>query len=132
MGLYQFIGDVNMKIKQIVSGDFRNEKVKTEAQRWLKKIKILNKMTPEGENVPIDALDKLLVKLLFKYPITMQWVSLTIMEDGELPWYTISFKDKNTHEWLGSFYGMTIYEIYCKSVLFCYAKVQSMKGDKHE
>ena len=127
VGLYQFIGDANMKIKEIISGDFRKEEVKTEAQRWLKKIKILNKVTPDGENVPIDALDKLLVKLLFKYPITMQWVSLTILEGGELPWYTVSFKDKKTHEWLGSFYGITIYEIYCKAVLFCYAKAQTMK-----
>ena len=121
-----------MKIKQVISGDFRKEEVRSEAQRWLKKIKILNKVTPENEEVPIDALDKLLVKLLAKYPLRMQWVSLTISDDEELPWYTVSFKTKDTHEWLGSLYGVTIYEIYCKAVLFCYAKVQSIKGDKHE
>ena len=117
------------KVKEIINGDFRIEGVKEDAQFWLKKIKILDKVTPEGEDVHIDALDKLLVNLIKKYNIKMQWISLTHI-DKELPWYSISFKEKNTNEWLGSLYGITIYELYCKAVLFCYAKIKSDKKVK--
>ena len=59
------------KVKEIINGDFRIEGVKEDAQFWLKKIKILDKVTPEGEDVHIDALDKLLVNLIKKYNIKM-------------------------------------------------------------
>ena len=118
-------------LKVILNSDFRSEDNRKETQKWLKKIKIIAKNTPEGEDVPFDVLDKLLVNLLKKYPITMQWISLTVI-DNELPWYSVSFKDSNTHEWLGSFHGMTMYELYCKAVLFCYGKIKSSKGTKNE
>lgn len=117
------------KLKEVLNGDFRVEGVKEDAQLWLKKIKILDKVTPENEDVSIDSLDKLLVKMMANHNIIMQWISIAIMDDN-IPYYNISFKDRTTHEWLGSLYGITIYEIYCKSVLFCYAKIKSTKGDE--
>lgn len=117
------------KVKEIINGDFRSEGMNDDAQYWLKKIRIIEKVTPEDENVHIDVLDKLLVNLLKKHDITMQWINLTYI-DNEIPWYSMSFKDKNTHEWIGTIYGMTVYEIYCKAVLFCYAKVKSSNSKK--
>lgn len=108
------------KIMEVIGGDFRCEGFKEEAQRWLLKIKALKNRTPEGEEVKLEDIEKLIIKLQKKYDCEMQWISLNIIKD-DMPWYSVSIKNKHTNEYEKSIYGLTIYELYCKVALFLYA-----------
>ena len=117
------------KLIEVVDGDFRYQDFKTEAQRWLLKIDVLRKRTPEDEDVKFEDLEQLIIRLQKKYGHSMQWINLTLI-DGEVPWYSVSIKDGQTKDWVKTIYGLTMYELYCKVALFLYA--YSRKGDKHE
>lgn len=115
------------KLNEVIEGDFRYSDYKEEMQRWLKKIDVLAKRTPEGEDVKLEDMEKLIIKIQKKYGHSMQWISLTII-DGEIPWYSVSIRDGNTKEWAKTLYGLTIYELYCKVALFMYAYTRGKNG----
>ena len=116
------------KLAEVIEGDFRYQDYKTETQRWLLRIEALRKRTPEGENVKLEDIESLSIKLKKKYGHTIQWIRLTII-DGETPWYSVSIIDGNTKAWVKTIYGLTIYELYSKVALFLYA--YSRKEDKN-
>ena len=117
------------KLLEVVEGDFRYGDFEEEAQRWLLKIDVLRKRTPEGEKVKFEDIEKLIIKLEIKYGHRMQWINLTLIDD-EMPWYSVSIRDGNKHEMIKTIYGLTLYELYSKVALFLYA--YSRKEDKHE
>lgn len=108
------------KLSQVIDGNFQYEDYETETQRWLLKIDVLSKRTPEGEKVKFEHLEQLIIKLQKKYGHTMQWITLTMIQ-GEIPWYSVSIRDGNTKEWVKTLYGLTMYELYCKVALFLFA-----------
>lgn len=113
-------------LKQVIEGDFRYEGTSEDAQQYLKKIKYISKHVEDADgDVPLELLEKLFIMLQKKYPITMQWINLTLLDD-EKPWYTLSIKHSETHEWLKTVYGMTIYEVFVKIVLFTYAYTRKL------
>lgn len=109
-----------MKLKEVIKCDFRIAGAEEETQNWLLKIKVLADRTPAGEKVKFEDIEQLIIKIMKKYSIKMQWISFTMI-DGELPWYSVSIKDGNTHEWLTTVYGLTMYELYAKVALFMFA-----------
>lgn len=117
-----------MKLKDVVSGDFRYGEAEAEAQRWLLKIKALANRTPDGEKVKFEDIEQLIVKITTKYNISMQFISLTILKD-EVPWYSVSIRDGKTYERLCSIYGLTMYELYAKVALFMYATTRERKDE---
>lgn len=119
----------NMKLKDVINGDFRNESTKQEAQNWLLKIEPLRKRTPVGENVKFEDIEQLIIKISKKYKIMMQWISFTMLE-GEVPWYSVSVKDGQTHEWLKTLYGISVYELYVKVALFMFATTRERDRNK--
>lgn len=108
------------KLNEVIEGDFRYSDYKEEAQRWLKKIDVLGKRTPEGKDVKLEDIEKLIIKLQKKYGHSMQWITLTILEN-EIPWYSVSIRDHGSKEWVKTLYGLSIYELYCKVALFMFA-----------
>lgn len=116
------------KLNEVIEGDFRYSNFKEETQRWLRKIEVLSKRTPPDEDVKLEDIEKLIIKIQKKYGHAMQWISLTIIE-GEIPWYSVSIRDGSTNEWVKTVYGLSIYELYCKVVLFMYAYTRG-KDDK--
>lgn len=108
------------KLIEVVEGDFRYDDYKEETQRWLLKIDALKQRTPEGKKVKFEDLEQLIIKLQKKYGHTMQWISLSII-DEEVPWYSVSIRDGRTKDWVKTVYGLTMYELYCKVVLFLFA-----------
>lgn len=108
------------KLKDIIDGDFRHADTNNGAQDWLLKIGPLRKRTPNGEKVKLEDIEQLILKISKKYNIKMQWISLAMLE-GEIPWYSVSIKDGQTHEWLKTVYGVSIYELYVKVALFMFA-----------
>lgn len=117
------------KLIEVVEGDFRYDEYESEAQRWLLKIDVLKKRTPEGKKVKFEDIETLIIKLQRKYGHTMQFISLTLLEN-ESPWYSVSIRNGKTKEWVKTVYGLTMYELYCKVALFLFA--YSRKEDKHE
>lgn len=117
------------KLLEVVEGDFRYNDFEEETQRWLLKIDVLRKRTPEGEKVKFEDIEKLIIKLEIKYGHRMQWINLTLIDD-EMPWYSVSIRDGNKREMIKTIYGLTLYELYSKVALFLYA--YSRKEDKHE
>lgn len=108
------------KLKEVIEGDFRYAEFEDDAQFWLLKIEALKRRTPEGEKVKFEDIEQLIIKLQKKYGHTMQWISLTMLED-ETPWYSVSIRNGHTKEWLKSIYGLTMYELYAKTALFLFA-----------
>ena len=108
------------KLMEVIEGDFRFSDFEDEAQRWLRKIDVLDKRTPEGEKVKFEDLEKLIFKLQKKYGHHMQWINLVMLDD-EVPWYSVSIRDGNTKDWAKTIHALTLYELYCKVVLFLYA-----------
>ena len=111
---------MSKKLSEVINGDFRYEDYETETQRWLLKIDVLRKRTPEGEKVRFEDIEKLIIKLQNKYDHRMQWINLVMLED-ETPWYTVSIREGRKHEWIKTLYGLSMYELYCKVALFLYA-----------
>ena len=117
------------KLNEVIDGDFRYSDYKEETQRWLRKIDVLAKRTPEGEDVKFEDIEKLIIKMQKKYRHSMQWISLTIL-DGEIPWYSVSIRDGEKKSWIKTIYGLSIYELYCKVALFMYAYTRRQDGKK--
>lgn len=116
------------KLIEVVEGDFRYEDYETEAQRWLLKIDVLRKRTPEGAKVKFEDIEQLIIRLQKKYGHKMQWINL-ILIDGETPWYSVSIRDNNSMSWVKTIYGMTMYELYTKVALFLYAYTRKEAQD---
>ena len=112
-----------MKTEQILNLDFRKEENKEIIQKVLRKIKPLSKY-PEGEEIPLEKIEKVVSVLTNKYEITPQWMSMSYRSNG---WgiYSIAIKTTTDHKWLGNVYGMCLYEIFAKLAIKMYAEVRS-------
>ena len=114
-----------MKTEQILNLDYRKEESQEIIQKVLRKIKPLSKYSDES-NVPIEAIEKLIRVLVQKYEITPQWMTMSYFEPT-LGIYSIGVKTTTGHEWLGTVYGMCLYEVFAKLVIKMYSEVKSGK-----
>ena len=112
-----------MKTEQILNLDYRKEESQEIIQKVLRKIKPLSKYSDES-NVPIEAIEKLVRVLVQKYEITPQWMSMTYFEPI-LGIYSIGVKTTTDHKWLGTVYGMCLYEVFAKLAIKMYSEVKS-------
>jgi len=114
-----------MKTEQILNLDYRKEESQEIIQKVLRKIKPLSKY-PNESNVPIEAIEKLIRVLVQKYEITPQWMTMSYHEPI-LGLYSIGIKTTTKHEWLGTVYGMCLYEVFAKLAIKMYSEVKSGK-----
>ena len=112
-----------MKTEQILNLDYRKEENKEIIQKVLKKIKPLSKYSDEID-VPIEAIEKLVRVLVQKYEITPQWMTMSYFEPI-LGLYSIGVKTTTDHKWLGTVYGMCLYEVFAKLAIKMYSEVKS-------
>ena len=112
-----------MKTEQILNLDYRKEESQEIIQKVLRKIKPLSKYSDESD-VPIEAIEKLIRVLVQKYEITPQWMTMSYFEPI-LGIYSISVKTTTNHEWLGTVYGMCLYEVFAKLAIKMYSDVKS-------
>lgn len=112
-----------MKTEQILNLDYRKEESQEIIQKVLRKIKPLSKYSDES-NVPIEAIEKLVRVLVQKYEITPQWMSMSYFEPI-LGIYSIGVKTTTDHKWLGTVYGMCLYEVFAKLAIKMYSEVKS-------
>lgn len=114
-----------MKTEQILNLDYRKEESQEIIQKVLRKIKPLSKY-PDGSNVPLEAIEKLIRVLVQKYEITPQWMTMSYFEPT-LGIYSIGIKTTTDHKWLGTVYGMCLYEVFAKLAIKMYSEVKSGK-----
>ena len=113
-----------MKTEQIMNLDYRKEENQKIIQKVLRQVKPLSKFSDES-NVPIEAIEKLIHVLVQKYEITPQWMMMSYFEPT-LSIYSISVKTTE-NEWLGTVYGMCLYEVFAKLAIKIYSEVKSGK-----
>lgn len=116
-----------MKLKEALTGDYRKEEVKQYIQGMLKKIPQLSKYDTE-DDVPFEVLEKALWKLSEKSGIVVQYLT-PVYQTNSPNYYTCSFAESATRNFVQAIYGLTVYEIYAKGVLMCYS--YSRKSDKN-
>lgn len=111
-----------MKTEQILNLDYRKEESQEIIQKVLTKIKPLSKYSDEF--VPLEAIEKLIRVLCQKYEITPQWMTMSYHEPI-LGLYSIGVKTTTDHKWLGTVYGMCLYEVFAKLAIKMYSEVKS-------
>ena len=89
----------------------------------LRKIKPLSKYSDEID-VPIEAIEKLVRVLVQKYEITPQWMTMSYFEPI-LGLYSIGVKTTTDNKWLGTVYGICLYEVFAKLAIKMYSEVKS-------
>ena len=114
-----------MTTNQVIQLDYREQENRETIQKVLRKIKPLSKYSDES-NVPIEAIEKLIRVLVQKYEITPQWMTMSYFEPI-LGIYSIGVKTTIEHEWLGTVYGMCLYEVFAKLAIKMYSEVKSGK-----
>ena len=116
-----------MKTEQILNLDYRKEESQEIIQKVLRKIKPLSKYSDES-NVPIEAIEKLIRVLVQKYEITPQWMTMSYYFEPTIGIYSISIiKTTTENKWLGTVYGMCLYEVFAKLAIKMYSEVKSGK-----
>ena len=111
-----------MKTEQILNLDYRKEESQEIIQKVLTKIKPLSKYSDEF--VPLEVIEKLIRVLCQKYEITPQWMTMSYHEPI-LGLYSIGVKTTTDHKWLGTVYGMCLYEVFAKLAIKMYSEVKS-------
>lgn len=112
-----------MKTEQILNLDYRKEENREIIQKVLRKIKPLSKYSDETD-IPIEAIEKLVRVMVQKYEITPQWMNMSYFEPI-LGIYSIGIKTTTDHSWLGTVYGMCLYEVFAKLAIKMYADIKS-------
>lgn len=112
-----------MKTEQILNLDYTKEESKEIIQKVLRKIKPLSKFSEE-EDIPLEAIEKLIRVLCQKYEITPQWMNMTY-NNSTLGIYSMGVKTTTTHEWIGNVYGMCLYEIFAKLAIKMYSEIKA-------
>jgi hypothetical protein len=111
-----------MKTDQILNLDYRKEETKEIIQKVLRKIKPLSKYSDEYD-IPLEAIEKVIRILSQKYEITPQWMTMSLYESA-VNIYSIGVKTTTDHKWLGTVYGMCLYEVFAKLAIKMYSEVK--------
>ena len=111
-----------MKTNEILNLDYRKKESQEIIQKVLTKIKPLSKYS--GETVPLEAIEKLVCVLCQKYEIVPQWMMMSF-DEPIIGIYSIGVKMTTNHKWLGTVYGMCIYEVFAKLAIKMYSEVKS-------
>ena len=111
-----------MKTEEILNLDYRKEESQEIIQKVLRKIKPLSKYSEE-QDIPLEAIEKVIRILSQKYEIVPQWMVMSLYESATNV-YSIGVKTSNDHEWLGNVYGMCLYEVFAKLAIKMYSEIK--------
>lgn len=112
-----------MKTEEILNLDFRKEESQEVIQKVLRKIKPLSKFSNK-EQIPLEAIEKLCRVLTNKYEITPQQMTISYHQPT-VGIYSIGVKMTTNNKWLGTVYGMCLYEVFAKLGIKMYSEVKS-------
>lgn len=110
---------------RVLKADFRKESDRQGVQRALRKFKSC-RAYPMDTDVPFSEVEKLLSNMMLKYAID-PLDFFAVKQDGNethIVW-SCGVKKQDGHAWLGTAYGLTLYEVTCKVVLLLFLNVKS-------
>lgn len=95
-------------------------------QKALRKMKPLERYADKDGDIPLEKLESLLKAMCRKYCVRMQYIIFSVNENGMIT-YNMSVKRDDTHSWLGTVYGLDIYETFCKAAILIYSSVKKQE-----
>lgn len=115
-----------MKVNEVLDLDCRSEENMWKLQSALKKIKPLSKY--DGK-VPIESIEKLVVKVQNKYNVTARYLFVDMSASQNTMVYSCNVMDSKSKELLKTVYGASIYEVMAKLsiAMFIAAKKDSKR-----
>lgn len=114
-----------MTTNDILNLDYRKEENKYKIQKVLLKIKPLMKYSDE-EQIPIDALEKMIYLICKKYKVWIRNITQSPLSSDDGNVWSCQIVDTDSIEIIKEVYGICIYEIFAKIVIFLwYAKEKS-------
>jgi len=102
-----------MTLEKLLVLDLRVEGNEELLKTGLSKLKWLERF--EADEITIDVLEKLYSKLIKKYPAHIGY----IQDAGDNSW-VFMIKHKETHTWINTVYGITLFEGMAKTILTFY------------
>lgn len=113
-----------MKLEDIMNLNFEDDKSYEIMQKVLKKIKAFSKY----EEVSLEQLEKFATKIVYKYDVSLQWVMISKNNNRLL--YSLSMKRDSNGDWLGTVYGISLYELFAKLNVKLYSMVKNEEVKK--
>lgn len=113
-----------MTTQEILNLDYRKKENQDIIQKVLKRIKPLSKYS--DEEVPLQAIEKLIKVLTNKYDIHPQSMVISCHESSSII-YSIPVKTSNSFESLGMVHGMCLYEVFAKLAIKMFSDVKHQK-----
>lgn len=113
-----------MKTEDILNLDCRKEESREIIQKALKRIKPLSKYSDE---IPLEAIEKLIGVLVKKYAITVQSINLCFIDEKRSLYYSCGIIENDEHQWLGNCYGITMYELLSKVAIKLYSDIKRLE-----
>lgn len=111
-----------MTTDKLLALDYNRPKPHQVIQKALRRIKPLRKY-PEGEDVPLEAIEAVVKRMAVKYEVSPQFMT-TLCRSGP-QWYSIGYMHSgDSHEWIGTVYGSTLYETWAKLCIGMYASIR--------
>ena len=114
-----------MKTNDLLNLDCREEKSKRIIQKALKIIKPLAKYSDE-QIIPLEKIEKAINIMTNKYAMCIQWITPSKCEEKYML-YSLSIKNDDDYSWVGTVYGVTIYEVFAKCAILMYATIKGKK-----
>ena len=111
--------------ERVLKSDFRKDSDRNGIQRALRNFKSCRDY-PMDEDLPFQSVEKLLSSMMLKYAID-PLDFFAVKQDGNesnIVW-SCGIKKLDGHSWLGTAYGLTLYEVVCKVVLFLFLNIKS-------
>lgn len=116
-----------MKLKDALICDVRTKGVWDELHELLFKVPPLKKYGPNGP-IPLEKLEKLMWVFNEKYGIQLQYIMTVPQKGMDGFYYSCSLKTNHNNTWIGTVYGITIYECFVKMVLLSYGYIKSKQN----
>lgn len=111
--------------ERVLGADFRKDSDRSGIQRALRNFKSC-RAYPMDDDVPFPAVEELLSSMMLKYAID-PLDFFAVKQDGNethIVW-SCGIKKLDGHTWLGTAYGLTLYEVTCKVVLFLFLNIKN-------
>lgn len=110
----------NTDVEKIINADYRIKENRIMVQNYLKKFKAFKKYE---EKIPLEAIEKQLRLICNKYYIMPQWLSISYTEETNAI-YSLGMKTSDTHKWINTVYGITLYEVFAKALILAFFEVK--------
>lgn len=107
-----------MKLEDIMNLNFEDDKSYEIMQKALKKIKAFSKY----EDISLEQLEKFVTKIVCKYDVILHYIMISKVDNRLL--YSLSTRNEKG-KWLGTVYGISLYEIYAKLSIKLYSMVKN-------